>query len=123
MKSIALIHTVESVAVSFGKTLKKILNEEVKIHNIWDDFLANNPNEIGEFTIDNRNRLFNDIKSAEMTGADVIDMFYINSSCQNDKTFYKSTFDSNRRCNGRKGSSIWRKNIGTCNSGKYNYPN
>ena len=72
MKSIALIHTVESVAVSFGKTLKKILNEEVKIHNIWDDFLANNPNEIGEFTIDNRNRLFNDIKSAEMTGADVI---------------------------------------------------
>lgn len=72
MKSIALIHTVESVAVSFGKALKSILKEEVKIHNIWDDFLANNPNEIGEFTIDNLNRLFNDIKSAEMTGADVI---------------------------------------------------
>lgn len=72
MKSIALIHTVESVAVSFGKTLKTVLNQEVKIHNIWDDFLANNPNEIGEFTIDNRNRLLNDIKSAEMTGADLI---------------------------------------------------
>lgn len=37
-----------------------------------DDFLAINPNEIGEFTIENRNRLFQDIKNAELTGADVI---------------------------------------------------
>lgn len=72
MKSIALVHTVESVATSFARELKNIIDEEIKIHNIWDDFLANNPNEIGEFTINNRNRLFNDIKSAEMTGADVI---------------------------------------------------
>lgn len=72
MKSIALIHTVKSVAVSFDENLRKYLGYEVKIHNLWDDFLANNPNEIGKFTIQNRNRLFNDIKAQEMTGADLI---------------------------------------------------
>ena len=72
MKSIALIHTVKTVAVSFDETLKQYVGEEVKVHNLWDDFLANNPNEVGEFTIENRNRLFFDIKSAEMTGADMI---------------------------------------------------
>lgn len=72
MKSIALIHTVKTVAVSFDATLKDYVDEEVKVHNLWDDFLANNPNEVGEFTIENRNRLFYDIKSAEMTGADLI---------------------------------------------------
>lgn len=72
MKSIALIHTVKSVAVSFDATLKNFIGEELKVHNLWDDFLANDPNERGAFTIENRNRLFNDIKSAEMTGADLI---------------------------------------------------
>lgn len=72
MKNIALIHTVQSVATAFGNTLQEYLDEEVKVHNLWDDFLANNPNEVGEFTIENRNRLFNDIKTAELTGADVI---------------------------------------------------
>lgn len=72
MKNIALVHTVESVAISFARELKNIIGQEVKINNIWDDFLANNSNEIGEFTINNRNRLFNDIKSAEMTGANII---------------------------------------------------
>lgn len=72
MKNIALIHTVQSVAAAFGNTLQEYLEEEVKVHNLWDDFLANNPNEVGEFTIENRNRLFNDIKTAELTGADVI---------------------------------------------------
>lgn len=72
MKSIALIHTVQSVATAFGNTLQEYLDEEVEVHNLWDDFLANNPNEVGEFTIENRNRLFNDIKTAELTGADVI---------------------------------------------------
>uniref|UniRef100_UPI004056C4F6 aspartate/glutamate racemase family protein n=1 Tax=Agathobacter sp. TaxID=2021311 RepID=UPI004056C4F6 len=72
MKSIALIHTVKTVAASFDQTLKDYVGEEVKVHNMWDDFLANNPNEVGEFTIENRNRLFNDIKAAEMTGADMI---------------------------------------------------
>lgn len=72
MKSIALIHTVQSVATTFSNTLQGVLDEEVKVHNLWDDFLANNPNEIGEFTIENRNRLLNDVKTAEMTGADLI---------------------------------------------------
>ena len=44
----------------------------MKVHNLWDDFLANNPNETGEFTADNRNRLFLDIKAQELTGADLI---------------------------------------------------
>ena len=72
MKSIALIHTVKTVANSFEQKLKDYVGEPVKIHNLWDDFLANNPNEIGEFTIENRCRLYNDVKSAEMTGADMI---------------------------------------------------
>lgn len=72
MKSIALIHTVESVAVSFGHELQNFLPEKVKIHNIWDDYLATNPNEIGNFTINNRNRLLNIVKNCEMTGADLI---------------------------------------------------
>lgn len=72
MKSIALIHTVKTVAAAFDQTLKDYVGEEIKVHNLWDDFLANNPNEIGEFTVENRNRLFFDVKSAEMTGADMI---------------------------------------------------
>ena len=72
MKSIALIHTVKTVANSFEQKLKDYVGDPVKIHHLWDDFLANNPNEIGEFTIENRCRLYNDIKSAEMTGADMI---------------------------------------------------
>lgn len=72
MKSIALIHTVKTVANSFDSQLKDYVGEPVKVHNLWDDFLANNPNEIGEFTIENRCRLYNDIKAAEMTGADMI---------------------------------------------------
>ncbi|MFV0321934.1 MAG: aspartate/glutamate racemase family protein [Alphaproteobacteria bacterium] len=72
MKSVALVHSVKILANSFDQQLKEYLDEEVKIHNLWDDFLANNPNEIGEFTIGNQNRLFYDIKSAELTGADLI---------------------------------------------------
>ena len=72
MKSIALIHTVKTVANSFDQQLRDYIGAPVKIHNLWDDFLANNPNEIGEFTIENRCRLYNDIKAAEMTGADMI---------------------------------------------------
>lgn len=72
MRTIALIHTVKSVAVSFEEKLKKGLGQEVKIQNLWDDFLADNPNETGVFTFENRNRLFMDIKAQEMTGADLI---------------------------------------------------
>lgn len=72
MKSIALIHTVKGVASSFEGTLREALPYEVKINNLWDSFLADNPNEIGEFTIENRCRLLMDMKTQEMTGADMI---------------------------------------------------
>ena len=61
MKSIALLHTVQSVADSFGKNLQDYLSEEVVIRNLWDDYLANNPQEVGEFTKNNRTRLFMDM--------------------------------------------------------------
>ena len=35
-------------------------------------FSANNPNEVVEFTIQNRNRLLCDMKAQELTGADII---------------------------------------------------
>nr|WP_288556376.1 aspartate/glutamate racemase family protein [uncultured Mediterraneibacter sp.] len=72
MKSIALLHTVQSVADSFGKNLQDYLSEEVVIRNLWDDYLANNPQEVGEFTKNNRTRLFMDMKSLEMTEPDLI---------------------------------------------------
>ena len=72
MKQIAVIHTVQSVADTFGAKLKEYLGGNVKIYNIWDDFLAINANELGEFTMNNKNRLFGDIKNAELTGADLI---------------------------------------------------
>lgn len=72
MKEIALIHTVQSVAVTFGKELSDYLGEEVKIYNLWDQFLSINPNEVGEFTKNNQYRLLNDVKNAELTGADII---------------------------------------------------
>lgn len=72
MKRIALIHTVKSVAVSFDESLRRYLGYEVKLHNLWDDFLADDPNETGVFTVQNRNRLFQDMKTQEMTGADLI---------------------------------------------------
>lgn len=72
MKTVALIHTVKSVSNTFEERLKAELNEEIKVSNLLDDFLSNNANELGEFTIDNRNRLFLDMKTQELTGADVI---------------------------------------------------
>ncbi len=72
MKSIALIHTVKSVANTFDEKIRNILSEEVKIYNLLDDYLAINANEVGEFTKTNRTRLFNDLKNAELTGTDLI---------------------------------------------------
>ncbi len=72
MNKIALIHTVKPVAMSFEQQLREYLEEEVGIYNFWDSFLADNPNEVGEFTINNRNRLYNDLKSVEMTDCDMI---------------------------------------------------
>lgn len=75
MKRVALIHTVKSVYDSFPVQLRDAFGlsaEELKIHNIMDDFLADDPADRGEFSTVNKARLYNDIKSAEMTGADLI---------------------------------------------------
>lgn len=72
MKSVALIHTVKSVSNTFEDQLKASLSQDIKVYNLLDEFLVKNPNEIGEFTTNNINRLYNDIKNQELTGADVI---------------------------------------------------
>ncbi|MGE4452938.1 MAG: aspartate/glutamate racemase family protein [Sphaerochaeta sp.] len=72
MKRVALIHTVRPVLESFPVLLQKVVGQELKIHNILDDFLANDPAEIGYFSLENRKRLFNDLQSCELTKPDVI---------------------------------------------------
>ena len=72
MKTIALIHTVMSVASTFGNQLKDYLGGDVRIFNIWDDFLAIDPNVTGVFSTANKYRLLQDIRNAELTGADLI---------------------------------------------------
>jgi len=72
MKQIALIHTVRPVLESFPTLLQQVVGEDLLIHNLLDEFLLSNPAAIGHFSIENRNRLFNDIKSCELTGADII---------------------------------------------------
>lgn len=72
MKQVALIHTVRPVLESFPALLKQTVKMDLKLYNLLDEFLASNPAEIGHFSVANRNRLFNDIKSAELTGADII---------------------------------------------------
>lgn len=72
MKSVALIHTVKSVSNTFEDQLRAKVSQEIKVYNLLDEFLSKNPNETGEFTITNINRLYNDIKNQELTGADLI---------------------------------------------------
>ncbi len=72
MKTVALIHTVKNVANTFEEALRDGVEETIRVYNLLDDYLANHPNEVGEFTINNRNRLFLDLKAQEMTGADLI---------------------------------------------------
>lgn len=72
MKRIALLHTVQPVLHSFGPLLQEVVGRPLLIHNLLDEFLATNPAEVGSFTIENRSRLYNDLKSCELTGADLI---------------------------------------------------
>ncbi len=72
MKSIILIHTVKSVLNTFEVKLRDRITQEIKVHNVLDEFLADHPNEVGYFSIENRNRLLMDLKAAELTGADLI---------------------------------------------------
>ncbi len=68
---VALIHTVQSVLATFGDEIKTAI-KDVKIINTLDEYLATDPAERGEFTVNNMNRLFKIIQCAEMTGADAI---------------------------------------------------
>lgn len=71
MAKVALIHTVRSVLNTFDEKIKEAMGD-IKIVNTLDEFLASDPAEKGEFTIENMNRLFSFIKCAEMTDADVV---------------------------------------------------
>ena len=72
MKKVAIIYTVRPLLATFPELLEKVVGEKLKIFNLLDDFLASDPGESGIFSIENHNRLFNDLKSCELTGADVI---------------------------------------------------
>ncbi len=72
MKRVAIVHTVRPVLGSFPQLLEQVVGQRLKIHNLLDEFLASDPAEIGYFSVENRNRLFNDIKSCELTNADLI---------------------------------------------------
>lgn len=72
MKTIALVYTVKTVANTFDEKIRSQVKDPVKIYNLLDDFLALHPNEVGEFSILNKNRLYHDLKNAELTIADLI---------------------------------------------------
>jgi aspartate/glutamate racemase len=72
MKQITLLHTVRVMYLSFEERLREALRSEVKIHNILDSFFASNTNEIGYFSQANTDRLYLTLKSAQLTGADLI---------------------------------------------------
>lgn len=72
MKSIVLLHTIKNVLESFEPLLREVLAQDVKVHNILDEFLVTDVTERGEFTATNHQRLINDLVSAQLTGADLI---------------------------------------------------
>jgi len=72
MKKVAIIYTVRPVLETFPELLEEVVGEKLKIFNLLDDFLASDPGETGIFSKENHNRLFNDCKSCELTGADII---------------------------------------------------
>lgn len=72
MKTIALIHTVKPVLNQFSKLLKSSINEDFTIYDIYDDFLAIDPTNLGYFSKTNKRRLYNDIENCSLSGADMI---------------------------------------------------
>jgi len=71
MAKVALIHTVKSVLNTFEDKVKEAIGDVVVV-NTLDEYLASDPAEKGEFTVENMNRLFSFIKNAEIAQADVI---------------------------------------------------
>ncbi len=72
MKRIACIHTVYSVISDFTGQLRQALGDDVKIHTLFDDFLATDPAETGKFSAVNHSRLRLDMQSQALTGADIL---------------------------------------------------
>lgn len=71
MHRVALLHTVKSVLESFEPALRAALPTELKVHNLLDEFLASDPAETGVFSEVNKLRLANDLRNAELTGAEL----------------------------------------------------
>ncbi len=72
MKTLALLHTVKPVLNSFSKLLRSAIKEDVIIYDIYDDFLAIDPTNLGFFSKTNKKRLYNDIENCSLTGADMV---------------------------------------------------
>lgn len=72
MKHVGLIHTVKTIVNKFEVLLREAVGEEIKVSNILDDYLANHTNEIGYFTVENKNRLLRHIRSMNEAGVDLI---------------------------------------------------
>lgn len=72
MKRVACIHTVYSVISDFTGQLRAALGEDVKIHTLYDDFLATDPADTGKFSAINHERLRLDMQAQALTGADII---------------------------------------------------
>jgi Asp/Glu/hydantoin racemase len=72
MKSIALIHTVQSVLVSFELMLRDKLPYDVEIHNILDDYLASEPDKKGYVSAECKKILYTHIDSAQAMQSDLI---------------------------------------------------
>lgn len=71
MKSVAIIHAIRRMMDDYEQHVKAAM-PDVIVHNMYDEFFATDPEETGEFSIDNKNRLYHILKAAELTGADAI---------------------------------------------------
>ena len=72
MKRVACIHTVYSVISDFTAQLRAAVGENVKIHTLYDDFLATDPADTGKFSSINHERLRLDMQAQALTGADIL---------------------------------------------------
>ena len=72
MNRIACIHTVYSVIADFTAQLRAGVGDDVKIHTLYDDFLATDPADTGKFSAVNHERLRLDMRAQALTGADIL---------------------------------------------------
>ena len=72
MKKIVFVHTLPALMAQFEKLFREQLTGELKTMHMLDTFLLEGMGEGGALEKLNSNRLYNTLKSAEMTGADAI---------------------------------------------------